>query len=550
MARPIPFNWKTPDYTSVYEARLRNLDYLDEHPEELPAIKAWYRTHPDDFINDWGVTFDPRNADIGLPTKIPFILFPKQREWVQFVMRKWRAREPGLCEKSRDMGVSWLAMGLGCTLCIFHDGVAIGVGSRKTEYVDKIGTIKPLIPKARMFMDGLPAVFRGGWEAWRDAPFMRVSFPDTGSLIAGEGGDDIGRGDRTSIYFFDESAHHPKAQLVEASLSQTTNCRIDMSSVRGMNNPFAIKRWGGKIEVFIFDWRDDPRKDQAWYDKQVQELDPVVVAQEIDRDYQASVAGVVIPGAWVKSCINAREKLGIALQGRKRVALDVADQGQDKNAISVCDGFEIERSEEWTGKNSDIFSTVERAFEVCDEFKINEYRYDADGIGAGVRGDARIINERRAAANQRAVTATGYRGSEAVFDPEGIVEGTIGSDGTGGRTNQDYFANRKAQNWWLMRKRAQRTHRWITEGIKCNPDDLLSISPKDPNHMKLVAELSQATYKTNGVGKIVVDKAPDGMKSPNLADAAVINYAQMEPPPFVVTSELLAAVAKAGRMRR
>ena len=37
-------------------------------------------------------------------------------------------------------------------------------------------------------------------------------------------------------------------------------------------------------------------------------------------------------------------------------------------------------------------------------------------------------------------------------------------------------------------------------------------------------ELSQPTYTVNGVGKIVIDKAPEGTKSPNLADAVMIAY--------------------------
>ena len=96
-----------------------------------------------------------------------------------------------------------------------------------------------------MFMEHLPPELNGGYVPWRDAPFMRITIPGTGSIITGEYGDDIGRGDRASIYFLDEAAHVERPELIEASLSQTTNCRIDMSSVRGMNNPFAKKRWGG-----------------------------------------------------------------------------------------------------------------------------------------------------------------------------------------------------------------------------------------------------------------------------------------------------------------
>jgi phage terminase large subunit len=540
------FDWKDPDYGEVYRRRMKMLEWIREHPEELPAIKAYYKSAPADFITDWGMTFEPRNAEIGLPAYVPFILFPRQRDWIDFVLRKWRERKPGLCEKSRDMGVSWLAMSLGCTLCIFYEGMAIGVGSRKSDYVDKLNTMKPLLPKARIFMEHLPVEFRGGWEAWRDAPYMRINFPETGSFMGGEGGDDLGRGDRTSIYFVDEYAHFERPELTEASLSQTTNCRIDMSSVRGMNNPFAQKRWGGKIEVFIFDWREDPRKDDAWYEEQCNRFDPVVVAQEIDRDYQASVHGVVIPAVWVRSAIGALAKLGIAPTGARDMALDVADEGVDKNALCGRTGTQVDYLEQWSGKGSDTFATVEHAFEVADERGYDTFRYDGDGIGALVRGDARVINARRREANARRIRAEGFRGSDAVFDPDGIVEGTMGGEGDKGRTNKDYFANRKAQGWWSVRRRFQRTFRWVVGGVPCAPDDIISLDPGMPLLQQLVAELSQPTYETNGVGKIVINKKPDGMPSPNLADALMMRYAPNELPPLNVSQELVAQIVRAG----
>lgn len=546
----LAMNWKQPEYAAIFRARLENLDRIREHPEIVPELKAYYAAHPADFINDFGVTFDPRQADIGQPTLLPFILFPRQREWIDWVMDRWKNRRPGLCEKSRDMGVSWLALSLSCTLCLFHDGIAIGFGSRKTEYVDRIGTFKPLLPKGRMFMEHLPEEFRGGFVPWRDAPYMRITFPETGSIIAGEGGDDIGRGDRTTLYFFDEEAHHPRQELVAAALSQTTNCQIGMSSVRGMNNLFAQKRWGGKIDVFIFDWREDPRKDEAWYERQCEDLDPVIVAQEIDRDYSASIHGVVIPGLWVRAAIDAKKKLGIAPSGKKGVAFDVADEGDDKNAIARCEGTEVVETDEWSGKGGDIFSSTEYVFDVCDENGYTEFRYDADGMGADVRGDARVINERRVKNKARVIRAIGYRGSEGVYDPEGIVEGTIGSEGDAGRTNQDYFGNHKAQSWWSLRKRFQRTYRWVETGVACAPDDIISLNSENPNLMKLVAELSQATYKQNEVGKIIIEKKPAGRKSPNQADAVVIHYAPMEQPPVEITMDMLRQIAQAGAPQR
>ena len=145
------------------------------------------------------------------------------------------------------MGMSWLTVAIAATVCLFNDGVSIGFGSRKQEYVDQIGDPKCLLYKVRKFVANLPVEFRGTWDAKKHSAHMRVSFPDTGSIISGEAGDGIGRGDRASFYVVDEAAYLPRPELVDASLSETTNCRIDISTPNGMANPFARKRFSGKI---------------------------------------------------------------------------------------------------------------------------------------------------------------------------------------------------------------------------------------------------------------------------------------------------------------
>jgi len=74
----------------------------------------------------------------------------------------------------------------------------------------------------------------------------------------------------------------------------------------------------------------------------------------------------------------------------------------------------------------------------------------------------------------------------------------------------------------------QNTYRAVEEGMDYNPDEIISISGTLGKKSKLIVELSQPTYSVNGVGKIVVDKKPDGTKSPNLADSVMIAYAPME----------------------
>lgn len=534
-----PFDWKNPNYGPVLvdrAVRIAKLRELFQDPEFKAAAFLHYEHNPADFIEDWGVTVDPRNAEIGLPIVMPFLLFPRQREWIEWTLDRWKNRERGETEKSRDAGVSWLAVALSCTLCTFRKDLTIGFGSRKEEYVDKIGHPKALFWKARQFMNNLPAEFTGGWDQRRDSAHMRLSFPTTGSTITGEAGDNIGRGDRASIYFVDEAAYLERPQLVEASLSQTTNCRIDISSANGTNNPFYEKVSSGKIPVFTFHWRQDPRKDQAWYDKQCEELDPVTVAQEIDINYTASVEGVLIPNEWVQACVDAHKVLGFGPTGNLRGALDVADEGRDKNAWAGAHGVVVVGLQEWSGAGSDIHATTERAFDLGDELGAFEWLYDADGLGAGVRGSARVINERRQSQQRAVHSVNPFRGSAGVFAPTG--------QDVPGRLNEDFFMNRKAQSWWSVRQRCYRTFRAVKHGDDFTPDDLISFDRERIGSLlpRLCVELSQPTYQKNSVGKIVVDKVPDGQKSPNLGDAIMILFGRAARAAMVIDDRALQEV--------
>lgn len=536
------FDFKHPDYTEVFAVRAERLQQIraDKTGELLKHLRAYYRTDEGipQFIDDWGCTFDPRLAERGLPSVVPFILFDKQREWLSWVIAKWRAQEPGLTEKSRDMGVSWLSVALADTLCLFHEGLAIGFGSRKEEYVDKLGAPKSLFWKAREFLKLIPPEFRPGWSP-TDAPHMRLSFPHTASVIVGEAGDNIGRGDRASIYFVDESAFLERPMLVEAALSQTTNCRIDISTPHGMANPFAQKRhsWPPS-RIFIFDWRDDPRKGDAWYAKQVAELDEVTLAQEVDRDYSASVQGRLIPMAWVQSAIDLHVKLGIEPRGTRRGALDVADEGPDLNAFCVAQGILVENVTAWSGKGDDIAGTTARAFTFCDVLGLEGFDYDADGMGAGVRGDARVLNEQRS----HKLDVQPFRGSGEVVDKDKPIE-TAAPRNAGKdaqrieRLNGDYFLNAKAQAWFSLRLRFQRAHRALEiyqagENWRAayDADDLISLSSRMPELGKVTTELTQPTYSQTAAGKMIIDKAPrrpgePPTKSPNHGDAVMIRFA-------------------------
>ena len=328
-----------PDYDEVYRGRAARLGRIREPGYDVAALKAFYKDHPVEFITDWGMTFDPRNAEVGLPTVMPFLLFPKQAEFIVWLRERWLGREDGLAEKSRDMGVSWLCVAFAVWMWLFHAGTVAGFGSRKEEYVDDLNDPKSLFWKARKFIELLPIEFQPkGYSPKKHAPFMTIVNPENGSTMVGEAGDNIGRGNRTAIYFKDESAFYERAESIDAALSQTSNCKIDVSTPNGNGNPFYRKRHSGKVKVFSFHWRDDPRKGPEWYAKQQNDLDPVVLAQEVDIDYNASTSDAWIPGELVETA-QRKGPADVEVNGPWIIGVDAAHMGDDESVIAARRGL-------------------------------------------------------------------------------------------------------------------------------------------------------------------------------------------------------------------
>ncbi len=484
----VDWDWKRPDYDAEFRSRLTALQKM-RALGTAPKLREFYRINPVAFIDDWGCTFDPRNAEVGRPTTVPFVLFDRQAEFVEWTVARWRAREDGLVEKSRDMGVSWLCVGVAVWMWAFHSGVVVGFGSRKEEYVDKIGDPKSLFWKIRHFVEWLPGEFRP--HGWSDkcAPYMRVTNPENGSAIVGEAGDNIGRGNRTSIYFKDESAFYEHPDAIDAALSQTSNCKIDVSTPNGSGNPFYRKRHGGRIPVFVFDWRDDPRKGQDWYDKQVATLDPTIVAQEIDRNYEASVTNAFIPGDLVAAAA-ARGPADVQPAGGLRVGIDPARFGDDKTVFSFRRGRVLLR--QLVLSKLDVTQVAGRARSEIMAYGAMPEQIAVDSIGVG----AGVADLLRGWFPDRVDKATG-RKRPIVVD----VNSSLRMD-----NGQDY--NLRAFMWREMRE-------WLATASIPNDPDLRS-------------ELTALRYGFKG-GELLLESKDDakrrGVKSPDRADSLAMTFA-------------------------
>jgi hypothetical protein len=87
------------------------------------------------------------------------------------------------------------------------------------------------------------------------------------------------------------------------------------------------------------------------------------------------------------------------------------------------------------------------------------------------------------------------------------------------RKNLEFFQNLKAQSFWSLRTRFENTYKAIIEKLPVDIDNIISIDPTLEELVRLQMQLSQITYSINAVGKVVVDKNPDNIASPDKADA-------------------------------
>lgn len=523
-----------PDYVQVLmwrQDRIRRL--LDDRQLAVNAHE-FYRVSPVDFINHWCMTYDPRNAGRGAPTKLPFVLFERQAEMVEFVVGCIRAECSGLIEKSREMGATWLCCAMSVWLWLYWPGASVGWGSNVEVKLDKIGVPDTVFEKMRIIIRELPRLlWPRGFDPLSHMTFMRIINPENGATITGESGDNIGRGGRKLIYFKDESAHYEHPEAIEAALCDNTRVQIDISSVNGLGNVFNRRREAGvdwspgcvmerdRTYVFVFDWRDHPLKTEEWYTRRRQEFVDKgmlhIFAQEVDRNYSAAVDGIVIPAEWVRAAVDAHIRLGFDDSGAWCAGLDVADGGGDTNALALRRGVVLRSVVEWGERDTGV--TARRAVSSCSGLGDISLQYDCVGVGAGVKAETnRLIDE---GLMPRNVFLVPWDAGAGVLQPEGRV---VEFDRDSPR-NKDFYANLKAQGWWMLRRRFENTYRAITDpGFTWDGGDLISLDRRMPLLRKLEKELSQVTAGQGARLKLVIDKTPEGTRSPNLADAVMMCY--------------------------
>lgn len=522
--------------------RRHNLAAKLEHDPILQAYERQKcRRDPVYWFNNWCWTFDPRaisnryvderGREQRQPAYMPFDLFPRQEQMVRWLQARVAAAEDGLAEKSRDIGFTWITGGFALHAWLFVDGFKTTFGSRKSEYVDRIGDPDSIFEKIRLLLYRLPKWMQPkDFQRGAHDNHLRLLNPANNNVIRGEGGDQMGRGGRSTLYIIDEAAFIERAERVEAATSANTDTRIWGSSVNGMGNLFARKRHDGSFrvdQIFTFHWSDDPRKTPAWAAKKKASLEEHVWASEYDIDYSASVEGICIPGKWVQAAMRLIKFMPIEPGAKGSAGLDVG-AGKAKSVLVPRFGPVVLKPTHWSQPD-----TTETAHKAIDAARIARARrsdgtdavvtrlfFDNIGIGKGV---------------DSTLSKTATPGLVKV----GINVGDPGSDlrWPDGEYSHEKFVSLKAELWWICRERFKHTWEHVLalegkEGGKFHPPDELITVPSDAS--ELISQISLVRWQRTEKGKIQIETKAQlterGIASPDFADALMLTFCEATSP--------------------
>ena len=217
--------------------------------------------------------------------RVQFNLYPFQEGTLKLLQKNDRS----VILKSRQLGISTLSAGMALWMMIFQRDKAILVVATKQD------TAKNLVTKVKFMYDELPSWLQIGFTE-KNKLALRLN---NGSQIkAVSAASDAGRSEAISLLIIDEAAFIEQNRIEEiwGSSQQTLSTggkAIVLSTPNGTGN-FFHKMWvraqegrNGFTPIKLH-WSVHPERNQAWRDKQDDELGLRMAAQECDCDFTTS----------------------------------------------------------------------------------------------------------------------------------------------------------------------------------------------------------------------------------------------------------------------
>ena len=267
-------NFKYP--VSPKENLLYRMQLMKDCAEDKSLARAYYNLCKNDivfWIDTTAMTKDPRNVTTPV---LPFICYDFQVPFIRTMKRYIRGGLGDIgVEKSKDMGVTWCVMYTYQHEFQFEPGADFRCGSRKEDFVDRIGVIDTLLEKMRFNLSYqplflMPAGFETNRQFKDNTTYMRLINKANQSSVVGESANRyFGSGGRSTSLFLDELALWEKGVDVDAwtATADQTPCRIAVSTPKGSSNKFAELMRGTteKIHKITLHWTLHPDKNKGAY---------------------------------------------------------------------------------------------------------------------------------------------------------------------------------------------------------------------------------------------------------------------------------------------
>ncbi len=297
------------------------------------------------------------------PTKgrVEFKLYPYQ----ETTLKEFQENDRNIVLKSRQMGISTLCAAYILWLMVFHTDKNCLIISKTQD------AAKEVVTKVRFANDNLPSWLKV--EATEDNR-LSLRLKNGSQVKSVSSSKDSARSGAISLLIMDEAAFMEYSEDIWTAAQPTLSTggrAIVLSTPNGTGNWFH-KMWvdgeSGKngFNTIRLKWNLHPERDQAWRDKQTENLGVRQAAQECDTDFSSSGNTVIRAediAYYEERIIPPVEKRGplsefwiwkyVDYNRSYMLVADVArGDGTDWNAFQIIDVETLEQIGEYEGKMS------------------------------------------------------------------------------------------------------------------------------------------------------------------------------------------------------
>ncbi len=222
--------------------------------------------------------------------RVNFNLYPFQEK----VLKLWLKHDCSIINKSRQLGISTLAAGFSLWTMLFQkDKTVLCIATKQSTAVN-------MVDKVQFMYQQLP-----GWLKGKDKPVsdnkLSLKLTNGSQIVASSAAGDAGRSYAVSLLLIDEAAFIEGIDRIYTSIKPTISTGggcIALSSPNGVGNWFH-KTWVAALNSendFIpikLPWNVHPERDEAWFEREKQNMGPKEIAQEYECDFLASGNNVI-----------------------------------------------------------------------------------------------------------------------------------------------------------------------------------------------------------------------------------------------------------------